>query len=242
MTRQSTFLADLSWDEVEERLRRGASAILPIGAAAKEHGLHLPMNTDAIQADWLARQLAERHDVLIWPVITYGFYPAFRDFPGSVTLSRDTFIALVSDIVGDIARWKPRGIFILNTGISTLEPIDAAIARQAWPLPVVHMKIHDGARYRKAVKLVGEQAFGSHADELETSRMLVIAPDKVDMSRAAATPAGPIQGVLTRENAPSGSYGDPTLAGTGKGDILIDAMLADLNELLLAPHKSGNTR
>jgi creatinine amidohydrolase len=233
---RSPFLADLSWDEVEQRLTDGASAILPIGAAAKEHGLHLPMNSDLIQAEWLAGRLAESHNVLIWPAITYGFYPAFRDFPGSISLSRETFITMISEIVTEIARWRPRRIFILNTGISTLEPVEAAIGGHALPIPVLHLKIHDGPRYRKAAEKLAHQAFGWHADELETSRMLAIAPDKVAMSRAEATPSGPIAGALTRQNAPSGAYGDPTLADLEKGQQLLAAMLADLDrQLVLSP-------
>jgi creatinine amidohydrolase len=235
MLTSSSFIADLSWAEVERKLSAGtASAILPIGAAAKEHGLHLPMNADLIQAEWLASRLAEGHEVLIWPAVTYGFYPAFRDFPGSVTLSRETFMAAVGEIVSELARWKPRNIFILNTGISTIEPIDAMIKWQAWSIPVIHMKIHDGPRYREVAKLVARQRFGSHADELETSRMLAIVAGKVDMSRAAATPAGPIEGALTRGSAPSGSYGDPTLASAEKGRKLLDAMLADCANMVRA--------
>lgn len=228
----SPFIADLAWQDIERRLADGASAILPIGAGAKEHGLHLPINADQIQAEWLASRLAEKRDALIWPAVTYGFYPAFRDFPGSITLSRQTFMAVLSEIVTEIARWTPRGIFILDTGISTIEPVDAAIGERAWPVPVIHLKIHDGPRYRKTAEALTQQQFGSHADELETSRMLVIAPDKTDMRRAAASPGGPIHGALTRENAPSGSYGDPTLASAEKGHELLAAMLADLEDVL----------
>jgi creatinine amidohydrolase len=42
----------LNWDEVRSRIENGAAAILPIGAAAKQHGFHLPMNTDRVQAEW----------------------------------------------------------------------------------------------------------------------------------------------------------------------------------------------
>ena len=48
----------LSWDEVARRLENGAAAILPIGAAAKQHGFHLPMNTDRVVAESLAARIA----------------------------------------------------------------------------------------------------------------------------------------------------------------------------------------
>jgi creatinine amidohydrolase len=220
-----TRIASLAWDEIERRLAEGRSAILPIGAAAKEHGLHLPMNTDEIQALWLADKLAEKTGALIWPAVTYGFYPAFTDFPGSITLSRETFIAMIRDIVTGIKQHGAHRIFILDTGISTIAPVSEAIAGQE---DVTHLRIHEGPAYRAAADSLREQTFGSHADELETSRMLAIAPEQVNMSRAAATPKGPIEGPLTRTNAPSGSYGDPTLATKAKGEKLIAAMLEDL--------------
>jgi creatinine amidohydrolase len=220
-----THIANLAWDAIEDRLKAGVPAILPIGAAAKEHGLHLPMNTDEIQALWLADKLAERTGALIWPAVPYGFYPAFTDFPGSITLSRETFVATIRDIVTGIKRHGARQVFILDTGISTIAPVSEAIAGLD---SITHLRIHEGPAYKAASDALREQAFGSHADELETSRMLVIAPETVTMSRAAASPRGPIEGRLTRINAPSGSYGDPTLASREKGEKLIAAMLDDL--------------
>ena len=226
------FIANMAWAEVERRLVKGAAALLPIGAGAKQHGRHLPMNTDEIQADWLAAELARRHDILIWPALRYGYYPAFTDFPGSVSLSKSLFTSLTAEIVAGIAAWKPRAVFVLDTGISTLAPVDSALSSEAWNIPVVHLRIHEGPKYTASARTVSQQGFGSHADELETSLMLVIAPEQVDFSRAERTPSGPFNGPLTRQNAPSGSYGDPTIASTEKGMLLIEAMFADPDDAI----------
>jgi creatinine amidohydrolase len=226
-----TMIAELSWDQAAERLEACPATILPIGAAAKEHGLHLPLDTDEIQATWLARRLAEATGAPIWPPVTYGHYPAFTDFPGSTTLSRPTHVALLRDIIAGIRRHSAKPLFILDTGISTIAPTAEAITGMP---DVIHLQIHEGPRYRAIAQSLRQQKFGSHADELETSRMLVIAPGRVRMDRARATPQGPIEGPLTRSNAPSGSYGDPTLASAAKGKALLDAMLADLLEAMNA--------
>jgi creatinine amidohydrolase len=223
-------VADLTWRGVEMRLAGGAAALLPIGAAAKEHGLHMPMNTDELQADWLAAQAAERHDLLIWPTLRYGAYPAFLDFPGSISLSTATFEAVIGEILTGIAVWRPRAIFVLNTGISTVAPVEAAVRRLELHTRPHHLRIYSGEKYRAAVARVCEQDHGSHADEAETSRMLAIAPDKVDMNLAGSATDGPILGALTRQNAPSGSYGAPRLASTQKGEVLLAAMLEDLHQ------------
>ena len=80
-------IENLTWDEVSRRIAQGAAAILPIGAASKQHGFHLPMNTDRVQAEWLATQIAARIDALIWPTLAYGYYPAFVEYAGSASLS-----------------------------------------------------------------------------------------------------------------------------------------------------------
>ena len=51
------------------------------------------MNTDRIQAEWLAARLADRFDALIWPTVSYGYYPAFVEYAGSIGLSAAVFEA-----------------------------------------------------------------------------------------------------------------------------------------------------
>lgn len=231
------FVEHMSWDAVARRIASGAAAILPVGAGAKQHGLHLPLNTDRIQAEHLARRLAAEIDALVWPTLNYGHYPAFAEYAGSTSLSSATFEAAVADIASDILRHGCHALFVLDTGISTRTAIVRALARPEF-CNALHLKIHDGERYRRAAAELAEQGHGSHADELETSLMLAIAPKLVDMSRAEASP--PIEriapGRLTPTDAASpnysrsGSFGDPTLATRAKGDILLAAMLDDITE------------
>jgi creatinine amidohydrolase len=227
----------LTWDEVARRLQNGAAAILPIGAAAKQHGFHLPMNTDRVQAEWLAARLADRIDALIWPTISYGYYPAFAEYAGSSGLSEPVFEATIHEIAADIIGFGCRAVLVLDTGISTLTPVDCALARLSSG-HALHLKIHEGPNYRRAAARLAEQSHGSHADELETSLMLALAPDLVDMSRAEASPevkhqvAGPLtpSDTSSPNYSRSGSYGDPTLATRAKGEVLLAAMLDDLTE------------
>ena len=96
------FIERMHWDEVARRIGDSAVAILPIGAAAKQHGFHLPLNTDRIQAEWLAGRMAEKIDALVWPTLTYGHYPAFVEYAGSSSLSISTFEGLVREVAGQI--------------------------------------------------------------------------------------------------------------------------------------------
>jgi creatinine amidohydrolase len=231
------FIERMHWDEVARRIGDGAVAILPIGAAAKQHGFHLPLNTDRIQAEWLAGRMAEKIDALVWPTLTYGHYPAFVEYAGSSSLSISTFEALVREVAGQILGSGCPKLLVLNTGISTLAPVDRALARLASER-AKHLWIHGGPRYPRVARQLAEQGHGSHADELETSLMLALAPHLVDMTRAEASPAlkEEAPGALTPSdpNSPnysrSGSYGDPTRATRAKGEALLAAMLDDLHE------------
>src|SRR5258707_14076741 len=97
------FIERLSWDEIARRIENGAAAFLPIGAGAKAHGFHLPVSTDRIQAERLAARIADRVDMLIWPTVSYGYYPAFVEYAGSAPLSAPVFEAMVEEIAAGIA-------------------------------------------------------------------------------------------------------------------------------------------
>jgi creatinine amidohydrolase len=227
------FAAELAWPEVEKRIQSGAIVILPVGAGAKEHGRHLPLNTDQLQAEWLAARLIEKANVLVWPTLTYGHYPAFADYPGGCSLSTATFENLMEEILQSILGSGVKSALILNTGISTIAPLEHVIARMGRQIKLAN--VYQGRRYLKAEEKIRQQPRGSHADELETSIMLVIAPDRVNMSRAKPWAEREIQaGALVRNDqshpnySPDGVYGDPTLATKEKGECLLAAIVKDV--------------
>jgi creatinine amidohydrolase len=227
-------VADVSWPVVEGRLSRGAVAVLPIGAASKEHGRHLPMATDLVQVEWLVDRLVQQANVVVWPAVSYGYYPAFVDYPGSTSLSEKTFTALVIEILGAIRHAGAQRVLLLNSGISTIGPLEVAIGRSPGFAILQLVNVYAGPHYRACEAELVEQPRGGHADEPETSIMLAIAPEKVDMSQAGDCSGNMIRGHLQRTDpgtpgySPSGVYGDPTLASAGKGRRLAEAMLADV--------------
>lgn len=234
---RGAWVADLTWPEVEKRIQSGAIAILPVGAGAKEHGRHLPLNTDQLQAEWLAARLIEKANVLVWPTLTYGYYPAFTGYPGSCSLSITTFGNLVEETLQNILGSAGKSVLILNTGISTIAPLERVTSRMGRPIKLAN--VYKGGRYLKAEEKIRQQPHGSHADELETSIMLAIAQDKVNMSQAKPWARCEMQaGALVRTDkshpnySPDGVFGDPTLATKENGELLLKAMIEDILELL----------
>jgi creatinine amidohydrolase len=226
-------LEQLTWREAEDILRPEIVVVIPIGAACKEHGPHLKLNNDWVLAEYLKWELLKNAAVVIAPTVNYHYYPAFVEYPGSVTLRLETARDLMVDICVSLARYGPRKFYALNTGVSTVEPLELA----AKILAVDGIQL----RYTAILKLiepaelrVKQEKGGTHADEIETSMMLFIAPSAVDMSRAVKDYNHQSKGKLTRDPngdgiySPSGIYGDATLATRWKGEILVKAIMSGI--------------
>src|ERR1700730_4812084 len=133
------WLEDLTWPEAKARFGPRMPAVIPVGPAAKAHGPHLPLKTDALTARALAQQLIERLPVIAAPVVGFGFYPAFTAFAGSRHLSAPTFKVLLVELLGTLRGHGVNRIILLNTGVSTEKPIDE-VAAGAADLLVLHVR------------------------------------------------------------------------------------------------------
>src|SRR5436190_21698575 len=111
------WLEELTWPEAKQRFDSDAVVVIPIGAAAKAHGAHLPLKTDALTARALGQRLVDRLPVIAAPVVAFGHYPAFTPFAGSQHLSADTFKALMRELIHGLAAHGARRIALINTGV-----------------------------------------------------------------------------------------------------------------------------
>src|SRR5580658_3620144 len=180
---RGTVLADLTWVEAERALKPETVVVIPIGAELKEHGPHLKLKTDYLEAQYYTRRILESADVVVAPTVNYHFYPAFVEYPGSTTLRLETARDLVVDICRSLARHGPRRFYALNTGISTLRALEES--SEVLAAEGILLRSTDiGAALEPVAKAISKQEGGTHADELETSMMLVIAPASVDMTKA----------------------------------------------------------
>jgi creatinine amidohydrolase len=241
---QGVLLEQLSWDEAEYILTPDRIVVIPLGAESKEHGRHLPLNNDWVMAEYLKQRVLAAAPVVIAPTINYSYYPAFLEYPGSTSLKQETARDMILDICHSLASYGPRRFYILNTGISTITPLsDAAKVLSS---EGVTLRYFDWDEMDAVIKKVQQEAGGTHADEIETSMMLYIAPHAVRMSRAAKDLHPDRPGPLTRNPkatvgtySPTGTWGDPTLATKEKGQILVEAtvqaILGDIDALQKVP-------
>jgi creatinine amidohydrolase len=211
------WLEDLTWPEAKAQFDAGAVVVVPIGAASKAHGPHLPLKTDALTARALGQKLVERLPVIAAAVVGFGYYPAFTAFAGSQHLSADTFKALLRELIANFTAHGVRRIALINTGVSTEQPIDE-VASGLDGVLVLHMRA-----LGKAADALIEVREGGHADERETSVMLALDPRSVRMDKLALD--GPFES--------TGATGDPTRASAFKGERILAARVDDIVAALL---------
>jgi creatinine amidohydrolase len=145
-------------------------------------------------------------------VLGLGYYPAFTPFAGSQHLGAGTFKAVVRELLDGFVTQGARRFALLNTGVSTEQPLDEVAGARADTL-VLHMRLTG-----RAAEALVEHKDGGHADERETSVVLALDPRSVRMERLA--PAGPFE--------QSAATGDPTRATSFKRERLLAARIEDM--------------
>ena len=235
-------LTDLTSIEWTNLAMEPPVAVLPMGASSKEHGLHLPNQTDLLTAKALAAAASEKLPVLMLPPLGFGYYPAFVDWPGSMSISPPTYQTVVSDVIACLASAGFEKIVLLDTGLSTRPVLEIAAREALRDLGVdVALTTTELGREKANEVFDGE---GTHANEDETALMLAIAPDQVNLSRARPelrpstilsrrdpfAPPAFVQGGKMRSE--TGVFGNPTKATAENGRAYFDAKVADLIQFL----------
>jgi creatinine amidohydrolase len=231
---RAIFLEDLTWMEAEKTLKDYEVALIALGARTKEHGPHLLLKNDYLLAEYFMKRAAAELPIVVLPTLQYGYYPAFLEYPGSVSIGAETFKNVVMDICRSMGGHGIKKVYVLNTGVSTVPPLEAA-AKELAPLGLTlrYLNILEVDKQLPADLL--KQEGGTHADESETSMMLVIAPETVDMAKAVKDfDPRPGRRGLTRNPEGTGNYsrtgifGDPTLATKEKGKVIVEATVKEI--------------
>ena len=221
--------------EVAEALSRGdAVAVLAVGAE-EQHGAHLPLSTDTVMADGVAMRIAEGlGNALLLPPVAYGDAWNNEGFAGTLSLSPDTLRAVLTDLGRGVKRLGVTALVIVNGHFGNREPIAlAARTLTAEGLRVLHLD------YPGMERIAGQICDSTpaaptfyHADEVETSMMLALAPDLVRMEKAAPEyPTFPetfgMESMQLSSFNRSGVFGDPRPATAEKGEAFIAGIAAE---------------
>lgn len=225
--RPGAYLSELTWPDAERRLREAPLVIIPFGAGAKEHGPHLPLGTDQIVLEHLLQTAVDSLPVLVAPPVLHGWFPAFREFPGTGIENPDVFREYVLEIGRFLVRQGAQRVVFLNTGITRSTGL---------PLGIVARQLHSATRVPTLLvswddletaetDRIAQQRAGGHADEIETSILLALRPQLVHMDRAVTDygDTAVVRGAGYRPSDFSRNRNDPEYTETG---IFGDARLA----------------
>ncbi len=241
-------LAYMTWPQAERRLRETDTALLPVGAL-EQHGPHLPLDTDAWDADYLCRCVAERCShprPLVLPLLPYGVSYHHADFPGTLSISGETLVRLVYEVGMSAARHGITKLVIVNGhggNAPALQYAAQMINRDAH----IFTCVDTGETSDADVAEVVETPEDLHAGEIETSTALATRPELVDREAAethvprfpsqylqAASGRGVPWFAHTGRISPSGVLGDPGPASREKGEAIWELMISHLTAFVEA--------
>ncbi len=208
-------------------------AILAVGAT-EYHGEHLPYGTDTIVARRLAEEVAKRVDgLLVLPPIPYGMSLHYASFPIAVTLTSETLISALRDVFSSLIRHGINKLFIVNGHDGNIAPIEVATREFKMEHPEMKICVLE-EWWIVAGKLLPRGTFEvwdglGHAGEGETSIMLAMNPELVEMKYAkGVVPDLPCHIQIKwafEELTPYGVTGDPTKATKEKGEKMMEALI-----------------
>ncbi len=231
---------ELTWPEVRDLLGEGYDTIVVAAGSTEQHGPHLPEMTDTLIGTALVRAITERlPHALQGPTISIGCSEHHMTFPGSVTLSRETFIAVVRDVAHSFARHGFRTIVFIPSHGGNFGPLAEAV--QGLSDALAEVRVLAFTDLLGFVTVFNETAAsfgitpeiaGAHAGETETSIDLALRPDLVRMEEAAAGYVGPFDAAVSerifREGMPAitanGILGDSRPATAEHGAVYLDTM------------------
>ncbi len=242
-------LAAMTWEEAGDAAGPGSAAILPVGAI-EAHGPHLPLETDVIIAQAMARSGAARlaargSRVVVLPPLTYTVAAFAQGFPGTLSLRPETVTATVLDIAVSLTGHRFGVLAIANAHLDPghLASLEAAVnaIRRDLGLPVAFPNL---AAKPWALRLSDEFKSGAcHAGQFETSIVLAECPELVREAVMATLPPNPASlsrairdGKQSFEEAGGDRayFGYPAQATPEEGRATIDVLGAILDEAVQA--------
>jgi creatinine amidohydrolase len=230
-SKEAVRLDHLSWSEAAEWFRRDARLLLPVGSCI-QHGPHLPLGTDTVIVENLARDVAARSGLLLAPTVSFGVASETDlEYAGTAALDRKTLHRVLNELVDS---WGHQGLeeIVLITANGFARNIQALASVVSDTVRVRSIDTHalDLSRF------LAQGNAPERAGELETSLMLHLAPELVREDWILDSPSGARRTGDAAASAPlpgsPGVVGLPSLASADKGHSIYAYMVETISARL----------
>ena len=226
-------LSEMKHPEVAEYLKTKKTIILPCGST-EQHGLHAPIGTDTISCYEIAKEVGIRTSTIVAPALPYGFSQGLHcTFPGTISLSGTTFIAVIHDVLESLVRSGFHDILIITGHGMNISPLHVAVT------DFLHSNdahiIVKGYWETLEYKALLEEGEGVHATPSETAIIQYLQPELVDMTKAVNEQnyAPYLVGKSEfRSVTNTGVIANATLATAEKGRNFFEAAVEGMSNLL----------
>lgn len=229
----------LSMPEAKKAADDGRVVIVPCGSI-EEHGNHLPLSTDSLQAEHIALEVARKTGSLVAPPLRYGLCNSTRNFPGTITISFDSLRRVMTDILEEFVRNGFRRLLVISghAGGSHMTAIKLAAKKVVID--------HKDEENRPRIMVCSDYDFAfdlkdvevderdSHAGTIETSRVMAIQPDLIREKSMCNYPDLPRFEIVPdpEKHFPSGVMGDPTIASADIGKKINEHIIEQITKLV----------
>lgn len=234
-------LLEMNGHEFKEK--KFNKAVLAVGST-EYHGEHLPYGTDTMVAEHLAEQLVQRSEnLLMLPTLPIGMSHHYSNFPVALSITTETLMRLLKEIFESLNKHNLKHLLIINGHDGNIPAIQGAVNEYRTHNPEFKIAVLE-AWWETAGKLLPESTFQvwnglGHAGEGETSIMLYIKPELVNMGQAIGVLPDLPEHVqykwVFNEITPYGTTGDPTkatkLKGSQMSDALVDLLVTFIKEM-----------
>ncbi len=222
--------------EFEQGLKNTRTVLIPFGST-EEHGTHLPLSTDTLQAYEVAKSASSIVPLFVAPPIPYGCCRSTANHPGTISISTATLKSLMKDIVVSLRKHGLKNFIILTGhagGTHRAALVDAGeeLLDTFDDIRIAVVTEYDLA-YEEGRGII-ETEGDSHAGEIETSRIMHLRPELVKGVCSSEFPSFP-RGLLVRDKRKfwkNGVWGDPSKATEQKGLRIHEMVVAKLVEFV----------
>jgi creatinine amidohydrolase len=229
-------IEEMTMGEFENGLKTCRTVFIPFGSV-EEHGYHLPLSTDTIQAYEVGKGASRIVPLFVAPPVHYGCCRSTSCHPGTISITTDTLKRLMKDIVRSFYSHGLKNYIIMTghaggTHRMALQDAGEELIFEFFDINLAVVTEYDLARHEghDIIETEGD----AHAGEIETSRIMHSHPHLIKGTGLREFPEFPV-GILVRNKRKfwkNGVWGDPGKASPEKGKRLNELVIAKVVELV----------